>query len=388
MISDSFTEDCVKIIDKFNYLKEQYENGLDESCTTMIKQLIVKRDEHLQEVSDFIENTPPKTQNEIKKVSNSIESNYLSFSSGVTSIFESILSRSNLETKFNFYDMIKYSFLTKRKCEKINLTPLSELKYDFFVFNISKLTSNLYFLYFEFKNGNNIDNIKQKCMAIIKQKGDILHTKMLAYKEIIVEVNETNVVLFDKISNKIEIYDFRLEVLRCFDLDKSIEHIGFLLKGFDIVFFDKVSCILEFHDYKNKLNKPKRVDLKDIKEKFRYDGVLNLNLLNLNHEFLVFSNVLGCDRKILYVISRDNFKFLFKYEVNGRTFCYMHEDLGIYLLEFSGNKIGIFFATQNGFRMLGKTVQLDNHIDLIRFFINKSHVYVNGYKDVCLKSIF
>jgi hypothetical protein len=123
-------------------------------------------------------------------------------------------------------------------------------------------------------------------------------------------------------------------------------------------------------------------------QNLRCFGHLHLNLFDLNHEFLVFCDGLNGVRKMLYVFSRDNFKFLYKHFADMVTLVYMHEELGFDLLEFGANKIRIFNATQTGFRMLGITVQVDNHMDLIRLFLNNDYFRVTDERNCCIQKIF
>jgi len=180
--------------------------------------------------------------------------------------------------------------------------------------------------------------------------------------------------------------------LNSFKLDNNVLYDGFHLKGYEIVFFDNKSTLLTFYDYKTKFVKKKSVYLNKIATKERVGASLentrfaSSKLFDLNNEFLVFIYE-NCIGKVLYVFSRADFGFLYKFDANLRTFCFVHEEMGFYLLKFKGNEIKIYSAAQDGFSKQDRAIKVKNERDLIRFLISKNYYACNA-GDVCLKNIF
>jgi hypothetical protein len=168
-------------------------------------------------------------------------------------------------------------------------------------------------------------------MATINQKDEIVHAQNLPYTSIVAKVNAANVVLFYKCNNKIEIYNFKLELLHSFMVNDSYLLSDFHLKEHEIVFFYKYKCLLEFYNYKTKFIKKTQVQLNNIISTIGRFG--KMEFFDLNDKFLLFSFD-TCDGNTLYVFNRADFRFLYEYNANKRTFWHMNDALGLYLLEF------------------------------------------------------
>ena len=81
----------------FNSSKEKkYEHGLNESRDEMLRHLIQKRDEQLNELNEFMQSSQQNNLTQFKSLHKSIKSNYARFSRGLASVYESILFRSTV----------------------------------------------------------------------------------------------------------------------------------------------------------------------------------------------------------------------------------------------------------------------------------------------------
>ena len=351
-----------------------YEIGLNECRGEMLKQLIAKRGEHLREVNDFAQNPHPEALEELKNLATSIKSNYSSFSPSLISVLETILARAKLENKLSLSEMIKYSFLTINE-KKVTTSHLKALHSIEYISHVAQISSKLLFLSFE--NKQKQSDIKDFFVATIKLNGDVVHVKQLAYAPIEVKLNETNIILLNKIGRTVEIYDFELEVVHAFVVDQL--YTDFKLSGYDIALFNSKDLALTFYNYKTKCLRRSDVNLSKIK------GISFSRLFGINDQFIVFATD-SARGKIYSVLDRSSLSSLYTYSANSRVFCHMNAG-SLYFVEFLGDRVRFFKEMENGFPVNRKEIRVKNVKDFIRFFINNSNV-VYAIGNIYLRDIF
>ena len=130
LINYNYNNDIEAINRVFDSTKEKkYENGLNECRGEMLRQLIVKRDEKLCEVNEFVQNMGEnhrKNLNKLRRLADLKETSYISFSRSLISVFESVLSRSKLMNGLNLYKLFQY-FPFMRNEEVISLANVKHL---------------------------------------------------------------------------------------------------------------------------------------------------------------------------------------------------------------------------------------------------------------------
>ena len=84
----------------FDSTKEKkYENGLNEHRGEMLKQIIQKRNEQLEQINEFIQSTQLNSLTKFKALADSIKLENLLFSRGIPSVYESNLLRVKLDNQ-------------------------------------------------------------------------------------------------------------------------------------------------------------------------------------------------------------------------------------------------------------------------------------------------
>ena len=105
-VNANYSNECAAIHQLFASTKrKKYENGLNHARTEMLKTLTAKRNAQLEQVNELKANmgeNHQKNLNKLRRLSDSIESNYLVFSRSLISVFGSILSRGKLRSSLDF----------------------------------------------------------------------------------------------------------------------------------------------------------------------------------------------------------------------------------------------------------------------------------------------
>ena len=95
LASKIYSDDLERVHHLFSSKKEKYENGLNECRGEMLRQLIQKRNEQLEQINGF-QISQQNNLTQFKSLHKSIKSNYARFSRGLASVYESILFRSTV----------------------------------------------------------------------------------------------------------------------------------------------------------------------------------------------------------------------------------------------------------------------------------------------------
>ena len=94
LINKIYDKDVNRIEKFFNSEHQKYENGLNKCRDEMLKQLISQRDAHLNQVNGFVQRmgeNHQKNLNKLRRLDDSIKSNFLVFARGLASVNESDL---------------------------------------------------------------------------------------------------------------------------------------------------------------------------------------------------------------------------------------------------------------------------------------------------------
>ena len=110
LASKIYSDDLERVHLLFSSNTENYENGLNECRGEMLRQLIQKRNEQLEQTNGF-QISQQNNLTQFKSLHKSIKSNYARFSRGLASVYESILFRSKLADPLKFVQLVKYSKL-------------------------------------------------------------------------------------------------------------------------------------------------------------------------------------------------------------------------------------------------------------------------------------
>ena len=205
----------------------------------MLKELITKRDEELNQV-----NFQKKNLSELKSLAESINSKHLVFAKGLASVYESILFRSKLSYPFKFAQLVKYEKLMKNKKQYCLSKALDLFDQNFkFIKNhegqisIDVLSSDLIFIYRDVYAEGWVKN--QIYLGVLNHSGEIIHSKsilkqdkqFLRYK---FKVNATNIIALNEIDSIVEIFNFKLELVHYIKLDRSCDQLK--LNNYEICF--------------------------------------------------------------------------------------------------------------------------------------------------------
>ena len=220
LINNNYNNDIEAINRVFDSTKEKkYENGLNECRGEMLRQLIVKRDEKLGEVNEFVQNMGEnhrKNLNKLRRLVDLKETSYISFSRSLISVFESVLSRSKLGNGLNLYELFQYFPFMRNKLE-ISLENLKHL-FDSNPRNnyiIHILPFNRVLLIFIRNYTNDFD---KTYMIILNKRGDLL-SKLKTLTMYSVRLNSSHIYTYHSVK-----------------LDMSCYH--FCLSNYDLVFQD------------------------------------------------------------------------------------------------------------------------------------------------------
>ena len=246
----------------------------------------------------------------------------------------------------------------------------------------------LFFLFFESKTP---EHNKQYSMATIKKNGEVEQIKKLPYASIQVRLNASNIFLCNYSHQKVEIYDFKLNIVHEFMLNKYYHDMK--LSDYDMVLFHCDSLVLTFYNCKTKcLHKNEahlnyltanEIDASDIANMGRSNGCL----FDLNDKFIILANKNIHDQTV-YVFNRADFGYLYKCCVHFGMFFSFNEQLGFNFYKIIGKKIEIYNAVETGVNVPESVVGIINIHDLIRFFVNNNNTYAFLYKDTYIKPFF
>ena len=303
--NQSFNAENDKIAESFSVLEDQYKNGLNEHRDEMLKQLINKRGDELQKVNLFKESK----ESDLKSLASAIKKSHLGFSRSLISAFESILSRTDLETHHDFCKLVKYSNFISHNTSH-NITKNVSLYSKCVFHETHQISPSLLFVsVFNVISEKELDQY----IAIINLDGKILHWKKINdadyFRIFNYKVNKTNIIAHDNENQLVEIYNFKLEIVHSFKLEQNFENIA--VHNYDIVFYDPPFGTLSVFDYKT--NKMSRSDfcLYGIKRKAKKV----VQFYDLNAEFLFFFNRIY-KTKTVFVYDRAEFSLLYKAQTN------------------------------------------------------------------------
>ena len=322
---DSINRDYTNDEDKIKNLQDRYKIGLNEHRAEMLKQLIQKRNEQLEQINEFIRNNEMNIAG-LNALSSSIKSSYYGFARGLASVFESILFRSKFENAFSLSKQIKYSNFLKNieeiKMDKVNqfFEELSMIFVYAYGWDLHVLSSNKIFMY---ANGY---------MIIINKEGDVVHFKEVkkinnrSYPFSKFYVNATNII--SCFHDTLEIYNFKLELIYSFKPD----YVGFdnlCLYDYEIAFDNCNNSKITFYNYKTVRLSKKEVCFDNISkliESFVITSWYNntyysLRLIYFNDKFLFISkNFNNESPSVLFLINRDDNNTIFKSISTGIVF--------------------------------------------------------------------
>jgi hypothetical protein len=191
LINSNYINDLEAINRVFNLSKKgKYANALNERRDEMLKQIIQKRNEQLEQINEFIQSSQQKGLTQFKTLADSIKLENLSFSSGIASVVESILFRARLTNPLQFAKLARYSKFMKNE-KKIclsNAKNLIDITRDVFFNTVHALPSNRIFIYCPYTRN----------MVVLNKSGDLIHIKAFQKEfKYDVRVNATNIVVFD-----------------------------------------------------------------------------------------------------------------------------------------------------------------------------------------------
>ena len=232
------------------YKEKKYENGLNQCRQEMLDQLIQKRNEQLQQVNEFMQSSQQINLSELKSMHKSLKQSYFVFAKGWTSVYESILFRSKLANQFQLAQLVKYSALMRTE-EKVSCAKVNHFL-DLRFVDTYVLPSNLLLLYCS----------RTKNMVVLNKSGDLIHFKGLLknFEKYDVQVNDTNILTYNRDDRIVEIYSFKLEHVHSIGLEKRFRY--FELNNYEIALFNRANgeeFIITCYNYKTTNSKKKEI---------------------------------------------------------------------------------------------------------------------------------
>ena len=309
--------DSEKLNRIFHSTKEnQYENGLNACRDEMLKQIINKRNEQLEQVTNFRANSNQNDLNKLKSLHETLKPTLISFAHGFNSVYESILARARFEFILNLNQLDKYSHLLQNTKTFSLLNKDNLLRINIIENNFHLLPAGLLLTWSGFQADN------QSYMVIINKTGKIIHSKKLNFTETkqnnrpyCFKVNATHICAYNKANSVIEIYNFKLELVHSFNLPLKYSH--FRLCNQDIGFYDPFGSVFTCYNFKTKRVKKTDVKLDKmvlLKEARLSQEKIWLDFLDLNEKFLFMNgNFFLCEQSSLFVLDRANCFCLFKF---------------------------------------------------------------------------
>jgi hypothetical protein len=234
LIGGNYSNDIETINQLFELKEAKYKNGLNKRRDEMLKELINKRDEELNQVNHH----PKDNRAQLKALDKSIKSKHFVFAKGLASIYESILFRSKFTYPFKFVQLVKYSKFMRNErkfClpKANNLFVPSKSFLDRFLEKISfhVLSSDLVFIYKYGSADRQNPDKSQINMGILNHSGEIIHSKSILkdseflWAPYYFEVNATNIISLYKNEKILEIYNFKLELVHSIKLDAQFDEL-------------------------------------------------------------------------------------------------------------------------------------------------------------------
>ena len=237
LISGNYSNDIETINQLFELKEAKNKNELNECRDEMLKELIAKRDQELNQVNHH----PKENRALLKALDESIKSKHFVFSKGLASIYESILVRSKFSNPLKFAQLaksLKFMKNEKKFCfsKAKHLFDSSidrrESQIKFFI-----LSSDLIFIYRHIIENWDIKSIN---MAVMNHSGKVIHFKSIIkqekkYLNYKCKVNATNIIAHNITDSIVEIYNFKLELVHSIKLDQKFDK-RFKLNNYEIAF--------------------------------------------------------------------------------------------------------------------------------------------------------
>jgi hypothetical protein len=148
-INSNYSKDLKAIHSFFDSTKEkEYENGLNERRDEMLRQLIRKRNEQLEQINEFIQSSQQNSPTQFKTLADTIKLDNLQFSRGIPSVNEFNLLRTKLDNQLNLTELGQYVHLMSID-EQLSLAKVKhQIEFSFYYHvDVHVLPSNLIFIY-------------------------------------------------------------------------------------------------------------------------------------------------------------------------------------------------------------------------------------------------
>ena len=322
-----YSNDLERIEHLFNDKKQRYKNGLNECRQEMLDQLIQKRNEQLEQVNEFNQSSQQKSLTQFKTLADSIKSKNLSFSRGIASVFESLMSRSKLGNPLKFVQLVRYEKFMPNEVTICLDNAKHLLDPDFYI-SIDALPFQQFLI---FSINPHIDGL-QLNMVVLNKSGDLIHFKTLQtiiyYHQFSFKVNLTNIITHNETNLSVEVYNFQLELVHSIKLDQYYNYnYGFKLNNYEIAFSNSTydgQLIIACYNHKTAQPKKKKISI-NTDELKRFLGfeikepTYSFYLVDLNDQFLFIDGVAysrNSNEKTpyaLFVLNRYDGNSLFKY---------------------------------------------------------------------------
>ena len=260
----------------------------------MLSEIILKRDEQLKKANNLTEN---------------ILAELLKFSRSLISVYESILYRTQLENQFDFAHLVKNSiFLRKEEISLANLNHLMVQKkvyfhdeYEFYILPANKILFCYYI--------TEAEAAEQINMMILNRKGDLIQLKLIKKEEMQncylfpfkFYVNATNIIVFQNEASIVNVYDFGLELVGSFKLDKCYSS-DLKLNNYEIAFYDQSEFTVNVYSYKTARLIKNVIQLKD-----KVENENDFIQIDLNDKFVFIR-----EPSTLFMLNRKDNNKLFK----------------------------------------------------------------------------
>jgi hypothetical protein len=315
IISNNYSNDLEAIHSVFDSTKEKkYENGLNKCRDEMLKQLIQKRNEQLDQVNLFIENSQQNNLTQLKSHHKSIKQKYVAFAKGFASVFESILLRINLTNPLKLSELVKYAQLMSIEPQVClaGVKHLLDHELDSKL-NVHVIPSSLILLYCPYK----------KNIIVLNKSGDLIHFKKLQKEfKYDVQLNATNIIAYNTKNRIVEIYNFKLELVHSIRLERNWD--GFKLNKYDIALSNRTDYdqyLITCYNYETTSSKKKEIYISTVE----FKRILGLGLkeprylfqlVDLNDRFIFIEGWLLSKRepaKYIFMLNRHDNNNIFKY---------------------------------------------------------------------------
>ena len=326
LINNNYSKDLEAIHRVFDSTKEKkYENGLNECRGEMLRQLIQKRNEQLEQINEFIQSSLANSLSQLKSLHKSIKQNYAAFAKGFPTVYESILFRAKLGNSLNLFELVKYVDLMCNE-EQVCLAKVEHLL-DLEVIHfrlVYVLPSSRILLYCD---GN-------KKMVVLNKLGDLIGFKALRKDfEYDVLANATNIVVLKVIKRIVDIYNFKLELVH--SIRSEQEFYDFRLNNYEIAFSgydDNYQLAITCYNYKTVQSKKKQVLLSkseiarimDIGLDHQYGTI---GMIGLNDRFIFIEGVsVSTAANLILLLNRLDNNNPFRYFKSGLYYWFIYNN--------------------------------------------------------------